>query len=173
MKREGRLQMNASAERRPRRVYRIVAMGGTFDVLHNGHKELLREAFAVGRKVMIGVTTDEFARSLHKPHRVDSYAKRKFDLERLLKRWGMLPRTRIVPIQDRYGPTVNVSNIDALVVSRRTMKTGYEINAKRKRRSLRPLEIVPIELLLAEDRRPISSTRIRRGKIDRHGRLVK
>jgi len=165
--------MDASADRGLRRAYRIVAMGGTFDVLHNGHKELLREAFAVGRKVMIGGTSEQFARSLHKPHKVDSYAKRRTDLERLLKRWGVLPRAKIVPLQDRYGPTVSVSNIDALIVSRRTIKTGYEINAKRRRRGLRPLEIVPIELLLAEDRRPISSTRIRRGKIDRHGRLVK
>lgn len=173
MKREGRLRIDASAERPSRRVYGIVAMGGTFDVLHNGHRALLREAFAVGRKVMIGVTSDQFARSLHKPHKVDSYAKRRTDLEQLLKRWGVLPRAKIVPIQDRYGPTLSVSNIDALVVSRRTIKTGYEINAKRKRRGRRPLEIVPIELLLAEDRRPISSTRIRRGIIDRHGRLVK
>ena len=173
MKRQGRLRVDASAEREPRKVYKIVAMGGTFDVLHNGHKELLREAFAVGRKVVIGVTSDEFARSLHKPHKVDPYAKRRMDLELLLKRWGTLARARIVPIQDRYGPTVEVSNIDALVVSRRTTKTAYEINAKRKRRGLRPLEIVPIELLLADDRRPISSTRIRRGKIDRHGRLIK
>jgi pantetheine-phosphate adenylyltransferase len=148
-------------------------MGGTFDVLHNGHKELLREAFAIGRKIMIGVTSDGFARSLHKPHKVDSYGKRKADLERLLERWGVRARAKIVPLEDRYGPTVGVSNIDALVVSKRTIKTAYEINAKRRRTGLRPLEIVPIELLLAEDRRPISSTRIRRGRIDRHGRLVK
>jgi pantetheine-phosphate adenylyltransferase len=173
MKREGRLRMDAGAEHRSRRAYRIVALGGTFDVLHNGHRELLRKAFAVGRKVMIGVTSDQFARSLHKPHKVDSYAKRKTDLEQLLKRWRVLRRAKIVPLQDRYGPTVSASNIDALVVSKRTIKTAYEINAKRKRRDLRPIEIVPIELLIAEDRRPISSTRIRRGKIDRHGRLVK
>jgi pantetheine-phosphate adenylyltransferase len=165
--------MDASAERGPRERRGIVAMGGTFDVLHNGHKKLLRQAFAVGRKVMIGVTSDEFARSLHKPHKVDSYAKRRMDLERLLKRWRVLPRAEIVPLQDRYGPTVHLSRISALIVSRRTIKTAYEINAKRKARGLKPLEIVPIELLLADDKRPISSTRIRRGKIDRHGRLVR
>lgn len=165
--------MNASAERGARKVYRTVAMGGTFDVLHNGHKKLLRQAFAVGRKVVIGVTSDDFAKSLHKPHKVDPYATRRMDLERLLERWRVLPRARIVPLHDRYGPTVDVSDIDALVVSRRTVKTAYEINAKRKANGLKPLQIVPIDLLLADDRRPISSTRIRRGKIDRHGRLVR
>jgi len=154
-------------------VYGTVAMGGTFDVLHNGHKTLLKRAFAVGRRVMIGVTSDEFAKSLHKPHKLDPYAKRRADLEKLLERWKVLGRARIVPLNDRYGPTIDVSPIDALVVSRRTIKTAYEINARRKSRGLKPLEIVPIDLLLADDSRPISSTRIRRGKIDRRGRLIR
>lgn len=157
--------------RRHHRAYGIVAMGGTFDVLHNGHKELLRKAFAVGRKVMIGVTSEEFARSLHKPHKVDPYLKRAGDLERLLKRWKVMSRAKIVPLHDRCGPTVTESRIDALIVSRRTIKTAYEINAERRARGLKPLDIVPIDLLLADDWRPISSTRIRRGTIDRRGRL--
>ena len=154
-------------------MYRVVAMGGTFDALHRGHRKLLRQAFAVGRKVMIGVTSDDFARSLHKPHKVDPYTRRKKDLERLLAKWRVMSRASIVPLHDRYGPTVRVSGIDALVVSKRTIKTAYEINAKRKVNGLKPLAIDPIDLILAEDRRPISSTRIRRGKIDREGRLVR
>jgi pantetheine-phosphate adenylyltransferase len=166
------LRSKTRAELKPRKPYATVAMGGTFDVLHNGHKTLLKQAFAVGRKVMIGVTSDEFAKSLHKPHKLDSYTKRRADLERLLKHWKVLHRARIVPLQNRYGPTVHARGIDALVVSKRTVKTAYEINAKRRSRRLRPLDIVPIELLMADDRRPISSTRIRRGMIDRHGRII-
>ena len=158
---------------KPQRRYRVVAMGGTFDVLHKGHRKLLKQAFTVGRKVMIGITSDEFARTLHKPHRFDAYAKRKRDVERLLSRWGVLSRAEIVPLGDRYGPTVRESKIQALVVSRRTLRTAYEINARRKARGLKPLIIDPIDLILAEDRRPISSTRIRRGRIDREGRLVR
>lgn len=152
--------------------YGVVAMGGTFDVLHRGHRLLLRRAFAVGRKVMIGITTDEFARTLHKPHRFDPYPKRKKDLEQLLNHWHVLSRATIVPLKDRYGPTVLSPKIQALVVSRRTLKTARDINARRRARGLRPLVIDPIELILADDRRPISSTRIRRGRIDREGRLV-
>ena len=155
----------------PGKRYRLVAMGGTFDVLHRGHRKLLRQAFDVGRRVMIGVTSDKFARYLHKPHKVDPYVKRKSDLERLLTRWGVMSRAKIVPLDDRYGPTIRLSGIQALVVSRRTLRTAYEINAKRKARGLNPLKIDPIDLILADDRRPISSTRIRRGRIDREGRL--
>ena len=152
--------------------YALVAMAGTFDVLHRGHRKLLKQAFAIGRMVMIGVTTDEFARSLHKPHKFDPYAERKKQLERLLSRWGLLSRTKIVPIFDRFGPAIRDRHIQALVVSRRTMKTARQINVKRKAKALKPIIIDPIDLILAEDKRPISSTRIRRGRIDREGKLI-
>jgi pantetheine-phosphate adenylyltransferase len=148
-------------------------MGGTFDVLHRGHRKLLKRALLVGRRVLIGVTTDRFARTLHKPHRFDTYAKRKRDLGRLLVRWGVSSRAKIVPLDDRYGTTVRNSKIQALVVSRRTLGTAREINARRRGRGLKPLAIDPIDLILADDSRPISSTRIRRGRIDREGRLIK
>jgi cytidyltransferase-like protein len=167
-----RIKRRQRKSEQPHRTYRVVALGGTFDVLHRGHRKLLQQAFSIGRKVMIGVTSDQFARTLHKPHKFDTYSKRKEDLERLLSRWGVVSRARIVPLNDRFGPTIRVQRIQALVVSRRTVKTAYEINAKRKAKGLSSLAIVPIGLILAEDRRPISSTRIRRGRIDREGRLI-
>jgi pantetheine-phosphate adenylyltransferase len=122
--------------------------------------------------VIIGVTSDPFARSLHKPHRVDPYLARKRDLERLLRKWGVLSRARIVALTDRYGPTSRDSEIQALVVSKRTVKTAYEINRRRRLKGLRALEIISINLILAQDKRAISSTRIRRGRIDREGRVI-
>jgi len=153
--------------------YDLVAMAGTFDVLHRGHRKLLRQAFTIGRRVMIGVTTDKFARSLHKPHKFDPYHKRKKELERVLSKWGLLSRAQIVPIFDRFGQAASDRHIQALVVSRRTLKTAQQINVKRKAKGLKPVVINPIDLILAEDHRPISSTRIRRGRIDREGKLVR
>ncbi len=170
MRRGRRKRRGVRASPHPR--YSVVAMGGTFDVLHRGHRRLLKQAFGLGRRVMIGITNDEFAKTLHKPHKLDSYAKRKRDVERLLSRWGVLSRARIVPLIDRYGPTVRLPRIQALIVSRRTLETAYEINARRRARGLKPLIIDPIDLIMADDRRPISSTRIRRGRIDREGRLI-
>lgn len=152
--------------------YTLVAMGGTFDVLHRGHRLLLKKAFDIGKKVIIGVTSDAFARQLHKPHKIDPFESRKFELENLLRKWGVLSRSRIVRLDDRFGPTIRTSRIEAIVVSKRTVKTGYEINRRRRLRGLKPIALVAIDLIQAQDRKPISSTRIRRGRIDREGRVV-
>ena len=153
-------------------IYPQVAMGGTFDVLHRGHRLLLKKAFEIGKKVTIGVTSDAFARQLHKPHKIDPFNSRKIELEKLLRNWGVLSRSRIVRLDDRFGPTIATRRIHAIVVSKRTVKTGYEINRRRRLTGLNPLAIVAIDLIQAQDRKPISSTRIRRGRIDREGRVV-
>ena len=40
---------------------RTVAVAGTFDVLHDGHKALLKRAFEVGNRVYVGITSDRMA----------------------------------------------------------------------------------------------------------------
>ncbi len=42
--------------------YHKVALGGTFDHFHIGHEALITKAFEIGECVVIGVTSDDFAR---------------------------------------------------------------------------------------------------------------
>lgn len=151
----------------------IVAIGGTFDVLHKGHRALIETALQLGRRVVIGVTANEFVRTLHKPHKVDSYEVRVLQLKTYLKRKNYLRRASIRPLYDPFGPTLTSRSIDAIVVSRRTLPTARRINFARRRRKLRPLAVMPIDLVLAQDLRPISSTRVRRRIITREGKLLK
>ena len=163
---------NASVSTKRRRKFRVAAIGGTFDLVHKGHRKLLDTAFEIGKTVMIGVTSDQFVKKLHKPHKVDSYEIREKELKKLLKRRNRLSRSIIVKLEDPYGPTIKENNIDALVVSQRTKPTAELINRLRRRKGLKPLHIVPITLVQAQDSRPISTTRIRRGRINREGRIL-
>jgi pantetheine-phosphate adenylyltransferase len=155
------------------RPFKEVAIGGTFDVLHRGHKILLRTAFRAGDHVLIGLSRNGFVRQLVKNHRVDSYPKRKRELISFLKKEKLLDRAKIIPLDDPYGPTINNSTIHALVVSRMTKKMADKINTIRRRRGLKPLPVVSIGMVVAEDFEPISSTRIRAGEIDREGYLAR
>jgi len=156
------------------RKFRIVGVGGTFDELHKGHRALLTEAFEVGERVMIGMSTDDFARMMSKPHLTASYAQRLRELKSFLKEHGLLQRAEIIPISDAYGGVL-LSNgpIEALVVSRETEPTAVEINEKRHEIALKPLQIVVIDMIPSENHSAISTTKIRRGEIDREGHLLK
>ena len=153
------------------RPFNEVAIGGTFDVLHRGHKILLRTAFRAGDRVLIGLSRNGLVRRLVKNHRVDPYPRRKRELVSFLKKERLLDRAKIIPLDDPYGPTINDSTVRALVVSRMTKKMADKINTIRRRRGLKPLSVVSIGMVVAEDFEPISSTRIRAGEIDREGYL--
>ena len=149
-----------------------VAVGGTFDEFHKGHQALLKKAFEVGNRVFIGVTSDDLVKKWRKAHKVATYEKRLDDLKSFLRRQGVLDRAEILPLHDPYDITVSSSSLEGLVVSRETEARAYEINEKRRAKGLKPLKIIVVEMVLAEDSVPISTTRVRQKKINREGRLL-
>lgn len=149
-----------------------VAVGGTFDEFHKGHRALLKKAFEVGNRVLIGLCSDDFVKNLKKPHEIAPYEKRLEELKSFLKKHGVLERAEIVPLNDPYGVTVSRKRLDAIVVSKETEPRAHEINEIRRSKELPPLKIVVIDMILAEDYFPISSTRIWLGEINREGHLL-
>ena len=146
-----------------------VAVGGTFDPLHDGHKALLMKAIELSKdgELIIGLTSDEMAKN--KTHHVDDYRSRYNELSKFIRKQGVLPR--IIMLNDPYGPTIT-DDFDYLVVSPETHSAGYEINRIRCEKRLKPLRIVVVDYVLADDGIAISSTRIKRGEIDNHGKVL-
>jgi cytidyltransferase-like protein len=149
-----------------------VAVGGTFDEFHKGHRALLLKAFEIGEQVIIGLCSDEFVKKLDKPHVTASYRKRLGELKAFLRERGFFDRAKIIPLNDVYGITLSKGCIQALVVSKETEPMALEINRKRNALNLPPLKIVVIDMVPSENHVSISTTRIHRGEIDREGRLL-
>jgi pantetheine-phosphate adenylyltransferase len=149
-----------------------VAVGGTFDELHRGHKALLDKAFETGERVVIGLSADEFVTKMGKPHKTASYNDRLKELQAFLQEQGLAARAEIVPLNDPYGLTISGKGLEALVVSKETLKIAQKINDLRKKAGFLPLKIVTVSMVPADNSAPISTTRIRSGEIDRNGHML-
>ena len=154
------------------RKFGTVLVGGTFDEFHKGHRALVMKAFEVGERVILGLSSDQLAKELRKNHKIALYETRLRELRNFLKKQGVHDRAKVVPLDTPYGITLSTTVADALVVSRETEPRAMEINKKREENGIKPLALVVIDMIPAEDCVPISSTRIRHGEIDREGHLL-
>ncbi len=148
--------------------YRSVAVGGTFDHIHKGHRMLLERAFETGEKVFIGLTTDEFVANTGKQIEHD-FTFRKKQLELYLKGEYRGRDFVITNLESSFGPGMFTSEIEAIVVSTETQDRVSYANERRRTLGLSDLKIEIIPMVLAEDGKKISSTRIRAHEIDYNG----
>lgn len=153
-------------------MHKIIAVGGTFDYFHKGHKKLILTAFEKGEQVIIGITSDDFLREINKPHDKD-IIQRISQVENFLIKNGLTERAKIVILEDYYGPIIRDPSIEAIVVSKETLPRAEEANAIRKSLGMNEMKIYVIDYVLAKNGLPISSTRIRNREIDEEGNLIK
>ncbi|MFA9437806.1 MAG: phosphopantetheine adenylyltransferase [Candidatus Bathyarchaeota archaeon] len=150
----------------------LISVGGTFDVMHKGHWFLLEETFHAGEKAIVGITSDEFVASMKKKHAVASYENRLRDVKEFLAERDFLERAEIVPLDDPFGPTIESDDLEGIVVSEETEVGAEAINKLRVERGKKPLLIFVITMVLADDGKPITSTRVRKQEVDRYGHLI-
>lgn len=151
--------------------YLIVATGGTFDELHVGHTALLAKAFEVSKKVIIGVSSDDFAASRGK-NLNHNFETRMANLQNMIKKEFGEVNYEIAKLDSDFGPAVATGDVEALVTSTETQIKGKVLNEMRAKIGAKPVSIITVELVKAEDGSNISSTRIRTGEIDRQGRRL-
>ena len=77
----------------------------------------------------------------------------------------------ISKLENDFGPAVVKGSVQALVVSEKTSNKGSILNELRRKEKLPPVEIVQVSMVLAEDGKAISTTRIKNSEIDSDGNL--
>ena len=148
----------------------LVAMGGTFDVVHIGHMALLDKAFSISSKVIIGLSSDQLAKKRGKNLSSD-YPKRLSLLKSVIEKNFPNSSYEISKLENDFGPAVIEGSVKALVVSEETSDKGIRLNELRAERNLSPVMIVVVPMVLAKDGKAISTTRIKNSEIDDSGNL--
>lgn len=144
-----------------------VIVGGSWDRFHAGHRYILLAALEHGKRVDVGITSDDMlARKID--HRdFDPFDERQAAVTQFLGRMGA-DRANTMRIDDFRGNAVREG--DALVVTDETRKNADRINKERESEGRPPLDIVELSRITGTDGEVISATRIRAGDIDRDGR---
>eukprot|EP01126_Amoeba_proteus_P003405 TRINITY_DN1112_c0_g1_i3.p1 TRINITY_DN1112_c0_g1~~TRINITY_DN1112_c0_g1_i3.p1 ORF type:complete len:176 (+),score=27.12 TRINITY_DN1112_c0_g1_i3:422-949(+) len=124
----------------------ITCIGGTFDRLHPGHKLLITKAVLhTTEKLVVGITNDGplLAKKsyLSELQRLET---REAKLRQFLSIFCPFLEIQIIPIDDIFGPTITMSELDALVVSSETHSGAITINQERKSRGMKPLFVYEI-----------------------------
>jgi len=172
-------------------VNNLVVCGGTFDHFHKGHEKFLNFALSIGRKIIVGLTSDKYLRNskfIHSVSRstvssdrigsgqdlelIETFTQRENAVLEFVKKEQALDRIELIKIDDLFGPTLSKDLlIDAVVVSDDSKKGADIINQRRKELGLSLLKVLVASPVKAEDGKLISSARIRDGEINRVGRL--
>ncbi len=148
-----------------------LCVAGTFDGLHRGHEVLLSRAFLEGEHVLIGVTSDTYIKRYKRPG-IRPMHLRIAELTDWLASHGYTKRATIVAIDDPFEPAATRTDLNALVVSEDSRSRADALNALRNSRGLASLSLIVVPMVLAHDTKPISTTRIREGVIDKTGKLL-
>lgn len=147
-----------------------ILVGGTFDSLHKGHREIIKKAFVLGDKALVCLTSDEMVKKKPDSEGIGSYGERKKRLESFLKENMWLDKAEIVKIEDPFTEGMR-PGLTHIVVSQETRKNADMINEMRKKKDMKPLGLIIIKWVLSDDGKPISDARIRGGEIDDEGHI--
>lgn len=140
-----------------------VAVAGTFNRFHKGHRKLLDAAFENGDFVFIGITSDGMASESRSD--VRPFNERKKDVESYAGK-----KNKKFEIGEINDPFVldRMKDMDALVVSAETEKNGRIIKEKTGGR----LKLIVVDLILSDTGEKISSSGIIEGRFDADGKSL-
>ncbi len=134
---------------------------------------LLKKSFEIGKFVIIGLSSDNLVKERLMKKINNSYEVRKQNLVKIIEMEVGSNFYEITKLEDVFGPLMFSEKVDCMVASTETSYKGKHVNEVRTRMGLPVIDIVSVELKLAQDGLPISSSRIRANEIDQMGNTIK
>lgn len=141
--------ISKNSSERSTKKFRVAALGGTFDHIHDGHKILISvAAFLAQRKLIIGITGQALLKNKKYAECLEAFPERMNRTLLFLQR-VLDPSVRfdVYEINDVCGPTGFVPDIDCLIVSEESSKGGVFVNDYRKKQGYSSLEIFTIKVV--------------------------
>ncbi|ULU09366.1 hypothetical protein L3Y34_014048 [Caenorhabditis briggsae] len=155
--------------------YKKVVLGGTFDRLHNGHKVLLNKAAELASDdIVVGVTDKEMIAKKSLFEMIEPVEIRMKNVVDFVEDISGEANCLTEPIIDPFGPSTRIKDLEAIVVSRETLKGADAVNKIRNEQGMSQLDVIIVELVEGNDEilneTKISSSSRRRADL---GRLLK
>ena len=132
---------------------------------------MMAVAAALSDEVILGITSDEFAKSRRRAS-IQNLEERIMAVDDYLSQIGARDKIRVVVLEDTFGPALEDKILEAIFVTVDTVENALKLNQARRQAGLRPLEVVIVPKVLAQAGGFVSSTRIRAGEIDADGRSI-
>ncbi|PXF49345.1 Phosphopantetheine adenylyltransferase [Gracilariopsis chorda] len=129
--------------------YDTVAVGGTFDRLHAGHRLLLTAAaWAAKSTLRVGITADVLLQKKQYKNLIASFEDRSAGAVAYAKRVKpSISNVIVTNLTDPSGPTAYDPTIAALVVSKETVDGARKINVVRSASGLDPMAFIVVDVL--------------------------
>lgn len=124
-------------------VYPAVAVGGTFDHFHLGHQILLLySVLSASKKIWIGLSGPTLLLKKKSKIMLEPWLSRMKTVKAFVNSIKPDLETIIFELKDGFGVTVEIEEIDAVLVSEETLKGGEQINVVRAEKNMKPLKLV-------------------------------
>ena len=131
--------------------YSKCCMGGTFDHMHLGHKLMLTQSCLLTRDVLyIGVTGDALLTKKAFSEHLQAFEVRKSSVLEFISMLNPQQVVRVFELNDPMGVAAYEPDLQAVILTREVEKGGVMINEVRAKNNLQPLELVFVDMILAE-----------------------